>query len=116
VGSVLNDENVHRLRCKVIAGSALNIFTHVDLMEQTHENGVIYAPPFLIASGDLFLMNRNLKLGKVEDRLKGTKKIYNLMFNILNRAAEQNRSPYSIAKEDAKERYRKIDCIKSILC
>jgi leucine dehydrogenase len=116
VGGIFTPENIDRLRCKVIAGSALNNFTTVDLVEIVHKKGILFAPPFLISGGDLFLLDRNLKLGKVEEKLEHTKKIYNLMIHILKRAEEEGKSPYAVAKEEAMERYKKIDCIKNIIC
>ncbi len=116
VGSIFDAENIDLLRCKVIAGSALNIFTHDELIPKVHEKGIIYAPSFLIAAGDLFLLDRKLKLGKVEEKLEMTKIIYNLMNQILQDAAEQGTSAHAIAKAQAMARYKKIDCIKNIIC
>jgi leucine dehydrogenase len=116
VGSIFDAENIDLLRCKVIAGSALNIFCHEELIETVHEKGILYAPAFLIAAGDLFLLDRNLKLGEAEDRLEGTKIIYSMLYGVMHQAAEQGKSPHRLAKEIAMDRYKKIDCIKNILC
>jgi len=116
VGSIFNSENIDLLRCKVIAGSALNIFAEEELIEKCHEKGILYAPTFLIAAGDLFLLDRNLKLGEVDQQLQNTKIIYTKLNDIFHRANDDNRSPYSVAKDDAVARYRKIDGIKTILC
>lgn len=116
VGSLFNEENIELLRCKVIAGSALNMFNHESLIEKVHDKGILYAPAFLIAAGDLFLLDRNLKLQEAEDRLEGTKIIYSLLSDLFSRAADEGKSPNQLAKELAMERYRKIDCIKNILC
>ena len=116
VGSIINQDNYSLLRSKIIAGSALNIFSHEDLIEKIYQRGIIYAPSFLIAAGDLFLMDRNLKLGNVEKKLDRTQIIYNRLLDILQRSTDQGVSPYRLAKEDAMERSRKIDSIKNILC
>ncbi|MCP5047016.1 MAG: leucine dehydrogenase [bacterium] len=116
VGSIFNDHNISKLRCKVIAGSALNIFTHQALGEKVHDSGILYAPPFLVGAGDLFLLDKDLKLGRIENKLERVKIIYRTLLDILQRASEQGKSPYTIAKADAMERYEKIDCIKTILC
>lgn len=116
VGSIFDEENIDLLRCKVIAGSALNIFTNDDLIPKVHEKGILYAPSFLIAAGDLFLLDRKLKLGQVEEKIEMTKIIYNHMIQILQDAAEQKTSAHAIAKARAMARYKKIDCIKNIIC
>lgn len=115
VGSVIDESNIDHLKCKVIAGSALNIFAHEELAEKVYEKGILYAPA-LIAAGDLFLLDRKMKLGKVEEKLEGTKIIYNVLLDILQRAQDQGISPRQLAIRDAMERYRKIDNINNILC
>jgi len=116
VGSIINQDNYTLLRSKIIAGSALNIFSSDDLIEKIYQLGILYAPSFLIAAGDLFLMDRNLKLGDIEKKLDRTQIIYNRLLDILQRSADQGISPHRLAKEDAMERSRKIDSIKNILC
>ncbi len=116
VGSIIDDENVDKLNCKAIVGPAYNIFSREDVIEITHEKGILYAPVFIVAAGDLFLLDKNLKLGGIEENLKGTKIIYNVLLDILHRAEEDGVSPYSLARLEAMERYRKIDCINNILC
>ncbi|MGE5340142.1 MAG: Glu/Leu/Phe/Val dehydrogenase dimerization domain-containing protein [Candidatus Omnitrophota bacterium] len=116
VGSVLNKENISLLQSKVIAGPALNIFSDDDLIESLHRMGIIYAPAFLLAAGDLFLLDKNLKLGSVSENMEGTKIIYNLLRDILQRASDLGVSPYRMAMEYAMERYRQIKSINHILC
>jgi len=116
VGSIIHQDNIDKLRCKVIAGSALNIFAEDELVEKVHQKGIVYAPAFLIAAGDLFLLDKNLKLGKVEEKLEGTRIIYNLLLDILQRSADHGISPSKLAVEDAMERYKQIDLINNILC
>lgn len=116
VGSIINNENIHKLKCKVIAGSAYNIFTNEELIEEIFRKGILYAPVILIAAGDLFLLDKNLKLGSVEKNLGRTQIIYNLLLEILYRAEERGISPYQLAKEDAVKRYSEIDCVNNILC
>jgi hypothetical protein len=71
---------------------------------------------FIIAAGDLFLLNRKLKLRSIEQRLEETKIIYNVMLDILNRAEDQGIIPDTLAREEAMKRYKEIDRINNILC
>jgi len=116
VGSIFNQENIDLLHCKVIAGSAMNIFEDEELVETIFKKGIIYAPAFLIAAGDLFLLDKNLKLGCVEEKLEGAKIVYNVLSGILQRASDMGISPYRLTKEDAMSRYRQIKLINHILC
>lgn len=115
VDSVIDESNVDQLRCKIIAGSAINIFSNEELAERVHQKGILYAPA-LIAAGDLFLLDRKLKLGKVEEKLEGTQVIYSVLLDIFQRAASQGISPSQSAIRDAIERYKKIGSINNILC
>lgn len=116
VSRVINEENINDLQCKVIAGSAFNIFTTEKLIEEIYKKNILYAPVFLIAAGDLFLLDKNLKLDINESERRGTKVIYDILSDILQRASVKGVSPYKIAKSDAMNRYKKIDQIKNILC
>lgn len=116
VGSIINESNLDHLKCKVIAGSAYNIFSREELIDVVFKKGILYAPTFLIAAGDLFLLDKNLKLGSVENDRERTIIIYSMMLDILNRASEKGMAPYQVAKHDAMKRYSEIDRINNILC
>ncbi|MCU0287124.1 MAG: leucine dehydrogenase [Acidobacteria bacterium] len=116
VGSIIDENNIDNLKCKVIAGSAYNIFTDEDLLEKLFQNKILYAPAFIIAAGDLFLLDRNLKLKSMEICLEETKIIYNIMLDILYRAEDQGIIPDKLAREEAMKRYKEIDRINNILC
>ncbi len=115
-GGLLTQDNIHRLQCKIIAGSAFNIFSNEEVIEEVYKKGITYAPVFLIAAGDLFLLDRNLKLCSIGKKLEGTRVIYDLLTDILKRSTDQGVSPHAMAKNDAMKRYHEIDQIKNILC
>ena len=116
VGSIIDETNIHRLKCKVIAGSAYNIFSREELIEQVFHKGILYAPVFIIAAGDLFLLDKDLKLSGIQENLDRTKIIYDVLLDVLQRASDREISPYNLAKEEAMKRYSEIDRIKNILC
>jgi len=113
---IITPENVGQLRCQVIAGSAQHIFTDESLIQDFHQQGILYAPDFVISGGDLFLLDNHLKMVSPEEAHEGTKIIYNLLLDILQRAHIKGVPPYEIAQADAMARYQKIDLIKNILC
>ncbi|MCP4220701.1 MAG: leucine dehydrogenase [bacterium] len=116
VSSIIDKDNIDKLNCKAIAGSAYNIFAHEELIEVIHQKGILYAPVFITAAGELFMLDKNLKLSGGEKALEGTRIIYDVLLDILHRADEKKMSPYKLAMEDAMERYKKIDRINNILC
>lgn len=118
VGFIIDREKLQRLKCKAIAGAAYTIFTEEELIEEVYRRGILYAPALVISAGDFFLLNRNLKLRDVEkgQEKEMTRIIYDIMLNILDRAAGQGISPYRVAVKDAVERIKKIGQIKNILC
>ncbi len=61
-GGIINAGNIDKLKCKVIAGAAYTIFANDDLIEEVFKKNILYAPVFLIAAGDLFLLDKGLKL------------------------------------------------------
>jgi leucine dehydrogenase len=115
-GSIIDDKILSSLTCRVIAGSAYNIFTEERLIEEAFRKNILYAPDFVISAGDLFLLDSNLKLGSIENAKDATRKIFDILLDILIRAEERNVPPFTIAIEDSRQRYKKIDQIKNILC
>ncbi len=115
-GFIINEKNIDSLKCKIIAGAAYNIFTDESLIKKIHEKDILYAPDFIIAAGDSFLVDDELKLSDVVKAKEDTQIIYNVMLNILNSAKIKNITPYEHAIELAIDRYEKIDKIKNILC
>lgn len=116
VGSIIDEHNVDRLKCKIIAGSAYNIFTNEELVDTVSKKEILYAPVFIIAAGELFLLDRNLKLRNAEKCLEETEIIYHILLDILYQAADQGITPHQLAKDIAKKRYEKIGLINNILC
>lgn len=73
LGATINDETIHRIKAKVIAGSAnnqLKLPKHGDML---HEKGIVYAPDYIINAGGVINVadelngyNRNRVMKKVE--------------------------------------------------
>ncbi len=51
VGPVITVQNVDRLRCGLVCGSANTQLAHPDLAERLMANGVLYAPDFVVNAG-----------------------------------------------------------------
>jgi leucine dehydrogenase len=51
VGGTLSVENVPRLRCRIVAGSANNQLAEPEAAELLHARGILYAPDYVINAG-----------------------------------------------------------------
>lgn len=109
LGATLNDDTVHKLNAKIVAGAANNQLAN----EEKHakilkERGIVYAPDFLINAGGIINVYAELEnYGKTEIMRK-TQNIYNTTLEILNNAEENNittnRAALNIAQNRIEER------------
>lgn len=114
LGSVINDDTIGKLKCKIIAGCANNQLAedrHGDIL---HEKGILYAPDFVINSGGLIQVSDPLEMGNVNiDRVMAkTKNIYNVVMSIFNLSEEEGIPTYKAANRLAEERIEAIGQIK----
>lgn len=116
VGNIISEKILDQLKCKVIAGAAYTIFTDESLIEKAYQKKILYAPDFVISAGDLFHLNNQLKMVDFDNALEGSKIIYQVMLDILQKAEIRGVSPYTVALEIARQRFNQIDRIKDILC
>ncbi len=116
LGPVFTKKNIDQLRCKIIAGGAYNVLENSSLAEELFKKGILYAPDFVINSGELFLTADALKILSREEALASAKKIYDIMAKVLALSKREKVSPYQAAYRLAKERIKKVGDIKNILC
>lgn len=82
---------------------------------QLFEKGILYAPDFVVNSGELFLTEDQLKVLTKQEALDSVKKIYNIMAKVIALSKRENISPYEAACPMAEERIRRVGAVKSIL-
>jgi leucine dehydrogenase len=116
LGPVFTRENIDKLNCKIIAGGAYNVLEDAHLAEELYKQGIIYAPDFVINSGELFLTADALQILSKEEALARVKKIYDIMAKVLSISKRENISPYLAAYRMANERIKRVGDIKNILC
>ncbi len=51
LGAVLNENTIHQLKCRVIAGGANNQLAHPDDAERLRARGILYAPDYVVNVG-----------------------------------------------------------------
>ncbi len=105
LGATINDETIHRIKAKIIAGAANNQLAdeakHGTILQ---ERGVVYAPDFLINAGGIINVYAELEgYGKTEIMRK-TENIYNTTIEILRKAEENGITTQEAALNVAQER------------
>lgn len=114
LGATINDETVHKIKAKVIAGAANNQLAD----ENKHglilkERGIVYAPDFLINAGGIINVYGEIVGYGKEEAHRRTENIYNTTLQTLNFAKENNitthQAAFSVAQQriDAKKAERK---------
>lgn len=104
LGSVINDDTIHRLKCKVIAGSANNQLKtdeHGDLLD---EKGIVYAPDYVINSGGVINVADELLGYNRERAMKKVENIYQVISRVFEIAKEDRIPSYKAADRMAEER------------
>ncbi|WP_409291172.1 Leu/Phe/Val dehydrogenase [Peribacillus sp. SCS-37] len=89
MGGIINDTTIPELQVKAVAGSANN-----QLQEERHgrmlqENGILYAPDYIVNSGGLIQVADELYSPNKERVLRKTKAIYNSLQNIYSCAERE---------------------------
>lgn len=103
MGNVINETNLNKLHCKVVAGGANNPLGSVEIGEKLHQMGIMYAPDFVINAGGLIHVAQELEGYDRAKAEKKTKDIYFTIEKILARAKQENLATAVIARKMAKE-------------
>ena len=105
LGATLNDTNIEKLNCEIIAGAANNQLAEEGVNDITlKKKGILYAPDFLINAGGLINVYSELKNWNQEKTLKKTENIYDTTISILSRSDAEDISTHKAALSIAKER------------
>ncbi len=105
LGATINNETVHRIKAKVIAGAANNQLQD----ENTHglllrERGIVYAPDFLINAGGIINVYAELEGYGKQEIIRKTENIFNTTLEILKTADAQSITSHHAALKIAQER------------
>ncbi|SDW54657.1 leucine dehydrogenase [Marininema mesophilum] len=108
LGAVINDDTVHRLKCKVIAGSANNQLKENEHGDILQEKGIFYAPDYVINSGGVINVADEL-IGYNRDRaMRRVEGIYGTISRVFEIAKRDNIPSYLAADRMAEERIASI--------
>ena len=87
LGATINDETVHKIQAKIIAGAANNQLAD----ENVHgpilmQRGILYAPDFLINAGGIISVNSEIAKYDHAETIRRTENIYNTTLEIFDYA------------------------------
>jgi leucine dehydrogenase len=105
LGATVNDDTIHKLKAKIIAGAANNQLAD----EQKHgmllrEKGIVYAPDFLINAGGIINVYAELENYGKQEIIRKTENIYNTTLEILSSAEANDLTTHQAALRIAQAR------------
>lgn len=104
LGSALNDETIPRLACRIVAGAANNQLAEPRNGDDLYQRGIVYAPDYAINAGGLINVAAEVE-GYDEERVRARViDIYDIIFEIAERAKVAMQPTYRIADTIAQEK------------
>jgi len=107
LGSALNDATIPQLECKVVAGAANNQLAEPRNGDDLFQRGILYAPDYAINAGGLMNVAAEVTgydVNVVTPRVMG---IYDIIYEIAERAAHAHQPTYRVADTIAQEKLAK---------
>jgi len=105
LGATLNDNSIHQLQAKIVAGAAnnqlANELIHGKLLQ---EKGIVYAPDFLINAGGIINVYAELEGYGKNQIIRKTEDIYNTTLEILDVSNKEGVTTHSAALKIAQNR------------
>ena len=105
LGATINDATIEQFKCEIVAGAAnnqlLNEDKHATMLQ---ENGILYAPDFLINAGGLINVYSEINGYDREKAIARTRKIYDTTLEIFSKSEEENITTHQAALKLATER------------
>lgn len=113
LGATINDDTLSRLKCSIIAGSANNQLADEKIHGQAIlDKGIVYAPDFAINAGGVINVYSEITENSAEWALNKAKGIYDTIYQIVKRSADENIPAYAIANKMAEERIEAVGNVK----
>ncbi len=105
LGATVNDNTIHKLNAKVIAGAANNqLADEIKHGRLLKEKGIAYAPDFLINAGGIINVYAELEGYNKEESLRKTENIYNTTLEIFQLSEKENITTHRAAFDIAQNR------------
>ncbi|MFO0673121.1 MAG: Glu/Leu/Phe/Val dehydrogenase dimerization domain-containing protein [Polyangiaceae bacterium] len=97
LGSALNDTTIPHLKAKIVAGAANNQLAEPRHGDDLHARGIAYAPDYAINAGGLVNVAQEVKGYDAKLAREKTLKIYDTIWEILERAKKMGSPTHKIA-------------------
>jgi leucine dehydrogenase len=104
LGAIINDDTIHRLKAKIIAGAANNQLKKERHGELLHEMGILYAPDYVINAGGVINVADELHGYNRERAYKKIETIYDNIEKVYSISKRDNIPTYKAAARLAEER------------
>jgi leucine dehydrogenase len=108
LGAVFNPDTIPRLQCRVILGSANNQLAEEGDSKLLADQGILYAPDFVVNAGGLINVAEELRGYAPKRAARRIDKIYDGTLRLLSEALERGITPQQAAVELAQERVQRI--------
>ena len=114
LGATLNDKTLDKLKCTIVAGGANNQLDDEKIHGQIlKDQGIIYAPDFLINSGGITNVYYEQQGNYQRDRVMSqTERIYDVCLDVINHAENKNITTHEAALDLALKRINAIGKVK----
>ncbi|MDZ4660612.1 MAG: Glu/Leu/Phe/Val dehydrogenase dimerization domain-containing protein [Pseudomonadota bacterium] len=112
LGAVINDETIHKLKCKIVAGGANNQLAENRHGDMLKEKNILYAPDYVINSGGLMNVFVELEGYSPERAFDKTRQVYDNLMDVFKIAKAENIPTYVAANRMAEQRVRVIGGLK----
>jgi leucine dehydrogenase len=104
LGGAVNDANAKLLRCEIVCGSANNQLASERLAGTLAEQGILYAPDFIVNAGGLIHVYKEIRGYSEEHARELALGIEDTMENVLKATSQRSITPLRAAGELARER------------
>ena len=105
LGATVNDDTINKIKADIIAGAANNqLADEVKHGRILQDNGIVYAPDFLINAGGIINVYAELENYDKAEIMRKTENIYNTTLEILENAKVNNLTTHNAALNIAKDR------------
>ena len=105
LGATINDDTIHKIKAKVIAGAANNQLANENIHGALlQEKGILYAPDFLINAGGIINVYGEIAGYGIDEAMRRTENIYNTTLEIFSYAEVNNLTTHQAAFTIAQNR------------
>ncbi|WP_049923393.1 Leu/Phe/Val dehydrogenase [Halopiger djelfimassiliensis] len=111
IGGVINDDTIPRLDCDIVAGGANNVLAERRHADVLREQGVLYAPDYVINGGGLITVAKEYLGGTREEASEEAAAIGDRLLEMIERADDRDTTVLEAADAYARER---IDAAETV--